>query len=37
MLAGKCFESTDGLVGAITDLIDSGQMRPVRLMKHLAH
>ena len=37
MLAGRYFESTDGLVGAITDLIDSGQMRPVRLMKHLAH
>ena len=37
MLAGKYFESTDDLVGAITDLIDSGQMRPVRLMKHLAH
>ena len=37
MLAGKYFESTDGLVGAITDLIDSGQMRPVRLMKYLAH
>ena len=28
MLAGKYFESTDDLVGAITDLIDSGQMRP---------
>ena len=37
MLAGKYFESTDGLVGAITDLIDSDQMRPVRLMKYLAH
>ena len=37
MLAGKYFESTDGLVGAVTDLIDSGQMRPVRLMKYLAH
>ena len=37
MLTGKYFESTDGLVGAITDLIDSGQMRPVRLMKYLAH
>ena len=37
MLAGKYFESTDDLVGAITDLIDSGQMRPVRLMKYLAH
>ena len=37
MLAGRYFESTDGLVGAITDLIDSGQMRPVRLMKYLAH
>ena len=24
MLAGRYFESTDGLVGAITDLIDSG-------------
>ena len=37
MLAGRYFESTDGLVGAIADLIDSGQMRPVRLMKYLAH
>ena len=37
MLAGGYFESTDGLVGAIADLIDSGQMRPVRLMKYLAH
>ena len=37
MLAGKYFESTDDLVGAIADLIDSGQMRPVRLMKYLAH
>ena len=37
MLARKYFESTDGLVGAITDLIGSGQMRPVRLMKYLAH
>ena len=37
VLAGRYFESTDGLVGAITDLIDSGQMRPVRLMKYLAH
>ena len=37
MLTGRYFESTDGLVGAITDLIDSGQMRPVRLMKYLAH
>ena len=37
MLAGRYFESTGGLVGAITDLIDSDQMRPVRLMKCLAH
>ena len=37
MLAGKYFESTDDLVGAIADLIDSGQMRPVKLMKYLAH
>ena len=37
MLAGRYFEPTDGLVGAIADLIDSGQMRPVRLMKYLAH
>ena len=37
MLAGRYFESTDDLVGAITDLIDSGQMRSVRLMKYLAH
>ena len=37
MLAGRYFESTDDLVDAITDLIDSGQMRPVRLMKYLAH
>ena len=37
MLAGKYFESTDDLVGAITNLIDSGQMRPVKLMKYLAH
>ena len=28
MLAGKYFESTGDLVGAIADLIDSGQMRP---------
>ena len=37
MLAGRYFESTDELVGAIADLIDSDQMRPVRLMKYLAH
>ena len=37
MLAGRYFESTDDLVGAMTDLIDSGQTRPVRLMKYLAH
>ena len=37
MLAGRYFESTDDLVGAITDLIDSGQMRPVRLMKYPTH
>ena len=37
MLAGKYFESTDSLVGAATDLIDSGQMRPVKLMKYLVH
>ena len=37
MLAGKYFESTGDLVCAITDLIDSGQIRPVRLMKYLAH
>ena len=37
MLAGRYFESTDDLAGAIADLIDSGQMRPVRLMKYLAH
>ena len=37
MLAGRYFESADGLVGAIADLIDSGQMRPVRLMKYLVH
>ena len=37
MLAGRYFESTVDLVGAITDLIDSDQMRPVRLMKYLAH
>ena len=37
MLAGMYFESTDDLVGTITDLIDSGQMRPVRLMKYLTH
>ena len=37
MLAGKYFESTDDLVGAIADLIDSSQMGPVRLMKYLAH
>ena len=32
MLAGGYFESTDGLVGAIADLIDSGQMRPVTVI-----
>ena len=37
MLAGRYFESTYGLVNAITNLIDSGQMRPVKLMKYLAH
>ena len=37
MLAGRYFESTDCLVGAITDLIDSGQVKPVRLMKYPAH
>ena len=37
MLAGKYFESADDPVGAIADLIDSGQMRPVRLMKYLTH
>ena len=37
MLAGRYFESTDGLVNAITGLIDSGQMMPVKLMKYLAH
>ena len=37
MLVGKYFESTDDLAGAIADLIDSGQMRPVRLIKYLAH
>ena len=37
MLAGRYFESTYGLVGAITNLIDSGQMRPVKLMKYLAY
>ena len=37
MLAGRYFESTDDPVGAITNLIDSGQMRPVKLMKYLAY
>ena len=37
MPAGRYFESTDGLVGAMTGLIDSGQTRPVRLVKYLAH
>ena len=37
MLAGRYFESTGNLVSAITNLIDSGQMRPVKLMKCLAY
>ena len=36
MPAGKCFESTDDLVSVITNLIDSGQMKPVKPMKYLA-
>ena len=37
MLAGRYFGSTDALVSAITDLIDSGQMKPVKLMNYLVH
>ena len=35
MLAGRYFETTDDLVKAITDLIDSGQMKPVKTMDYL--
>ena len=37
MLAGRYFGSTDYLIRAITNLIDSGQMNPVRLMNYLSH
>ncbi len=37
MLAGRYFESAADLVSAITHLIDSGQMKPVKLMNYLAH
>ena len=37
MLAGRYFGSTDDLIRAITNLIDSGQMKPVRLMNYLSH
>lgn len=35
MLAGRYFETTGGIVKAITDLIDSGRMMSVKLMNHL--
>ena len=35
MIAGRYFGSADGLVSAITDLIDSGQMKSVKLMDYL--
>ena len=37
MLAGRYFGSADDLVSAITNLIDSGQMKPVKLMNYLSH
>ena len=37
MLAGRYFGSTNDLIRAITNLIDSGQMKPVRLMNYLCH
>ena len=37
MLAGRYFGSADDLIRAITNLIDSGQMKPVKLMNYLSH
>ena len=37
MLAGRYFGSADDLVSAITNLIDSGQMKSVKLMNYLFH
>ena len=37
MPAGRYFESTGGLVGAMTGLIGSGQTGPARLVKYPAH
>ena len=34
MSVGKCPESADGLVDAMTDMVDSGQMRPAKLVKY---
>ena len=36
MLAGRYFGSADDLVSAIANLIDSGQMKPVKLMNYLS-
>ena len=37
ILAARYFGSADDLVGAIPDLIDSGQMRQVKLMNYPSH
>ena len=37
MLAGRYFGSTDDLICEITNLIDLGQMKPVKLMNYLSH
>ena len=37
MLAGRYFESAGDLVSAVTNLIDSDQMKPVKLMNYLSH
>ena len=35
LLAGKYFKSAEDLVDAINTLIETGQMKPVKLMDHL--
>ena len=37
MLVGRYFGSADDLVSTITNLIDSGQTKLVKLMNYLAH
>ena len=37
MLTGKYFKSADDLVCAITDLVDSSQMKSVKLTNYLSH